>query len=92
MRNQIVKIKVVWFLIILMASFIMPHMAIAVQKLDVHQDPRPTDAEASLPLSFADLIPASTELSRRLSTLKMNIITGLDLSAVEENPTETPSS
>jgi small-conductance mechanosensitive channel len=87
MRNQIVKIKVVWFLIILMASFIMPHMAIAVQKLDVHQDPRLTDAGAPLPLSFADLIPASTELSRRLSTLERNIIAGLDLSAVEENLT-----
>ena len=87
MRNHIIKIKVVWFLIILMATFIIPHMAIAVQKSDVHQGPRPTDAGAPPPLSLADLIPASTELSRRLSTLERDIIAGLDLSAVEKNLT-----
>lgn len=91
MRNQIVKIKVVWFLIILMVTFIIPHMAIAVQEPDVHQDSRPTDTGVPPPISLADLIPASTELSRRLSTLERNIIAGLDLSAVEEKLTHSDS-
>lgn len=82
MRSQ--TIRVVWFLMMLMAAFAMPKEAVAVQKPEAQQTlPEGEGRPVSLP-GLADLIPLSSELSRRSFALEKNITAVFNLSAAEE--------
>ena len=82
MRSQ--TIRVVWFLMMLMAAFAMPQEAVAVQKPEAQQTlPEGEGRPVSLP-GLADLIPLSTELSRRSFAIEKNITAVFNLSAAEE--------
>ena len=82
MRSQ--TVRVVWFLMMLMAAFAMSKEAVAVQKPEAQQTPPEGEGRpVSLP-GLADLTPLSTELSKRSFALEKNIAAVFNLSAAEE--------
>lgn len=82
MRSQ--TVKVVLFLMMLMATFAMSQGAVAVQKPETQQTPDESKGRSVSPPGLADLIPLSTELSKRSSALEKNIATVFNLSAADE--------
>ena len=82
MRSQ--TVRVVWFLMMLMAAFAMSKEAVAVQKPEAQQTPPEGEGRlVSLP-GLADLTPLSTELFKRSFALEKNIAAVFNLSAAEE--------
>lgn len=82
MRSQ--TVRVVWFLMMLMAAFAMSKEAVAVQKPEAQQTPPEGEGRPVALPGLADLTPLSTELFKRSFALEKNIAAVFNLSAAEE--------